>query len=75
MYGRDYGEIIVCPEIISKDARKHGNTQVFQMTWMIVHGMLHIAGMHHEASARMENRVDATESRILRSLSDSSLLH
>ncbi len=65
LYGRDYGEIIICPSVIAQDAKKQGNAQIFQMTWMVAHGMLHLAGMHHERSHATAKKVEKIEQRIL----------
>ena len=65
LYGREYGEIILCPSVIRKEAKEQGNTQVFQMTWMVLHGMLHLAGLHHEKSHLMAKRVAHLEKKIL----------
>lgn len=68
LYGPAYGEIIICPSVIAKDAKKQGNTQVFQMTWMVVHGMLHLAGIHHEQSRAAAQRVEKIEHDVLSAL-------
>ena len=65
LYGREYGEIILCPAVIKKDAKKQGNTQVFQMTWMVVHGMLHLSGLHHERSRIITEKGERIEQEIL----------
>lgn len=67
-YGPDYGEILVCPEVIRREAKKQGNSYKYQMTWMILHGMMHLAGLHHERSLKMAKRVMALEERVLRKL-------
>ena len=64
-YSKEYGEILVCPEVIWREAKERGNTQEFQMTWMIVHGMIHLAGVHHEKSAKAERKVEDMERKIL----------
>ena len=64
-YSRDYGEILLCPEVIKREARLAGNPQKYQMTWMIVHGMIHLAGMHHEKSKNVAARVEKLEKGIL----------
>ena len=65
-YGSDYGEILVCPEVIRREAKKQKNTYKYQMTWMIIHGMLHLAGMHHEKSKSASEKVEVTEKSILK---------
>ena len=67
-YGLDYGEILVCPEVIRREAKEQGNTYKYQMTWMILHGILHLAELHHEESKRVAQRVEALEKRVLHKL-------
>lgn len=64
-YNADYGEILVCTEVIRREAKKQGNSFKYQMTWMILHGMLHLAGIHHESSRIMAERVEKLEHSIL----------
>ncbi|TSC68174.1 MAG: putative rRNA maturation factor [Parcubacteria group bacterium Gr01-1014_66] len=65
-YSSQYGEIILCPDRIVRDAKKEGNSHVFQMTWMILHGMLHLAGLHHEYSSAHSRSIELLERRVLR---------
>ena len=67
-YSADYGEIIVCPVLIRKEAKKEGCSCSFQMTRMIVHGILHLAGLHHEKSRYAEKKTDHLEHIILTKL-------
>lgn len=67
-YDKEYGEILVCPKVIREEGRLAGNSYEYQMTWMIVHGMLHLAGIHHEQSARAVLRVERIEKGILKKL-------
>ena len=60
-YSPDYGEILICPGVIRQEAKAAGNTYKFQMTWMILHGMIHLAGLHHEKSRRLTNNVERLE--------------
>ena len=64
-YGSRYGEIILCPEEIRRDARQHRNRYKDQCMWMIAHGMLHLSGMHHEKSHEVEKRFTRLEEKIL----------
>lgn len=72
LYGPEYGEIIICLSIICKEAKEQSNTQVFQMTWMIVHGMLHLAGLHHEKSPAAARRAEKIERAVLDTLGNAS---
>jgi len=67
-YSPDYGEILICPSVIHRDAKMQGNSYGFQLTWMIVHGMIHLAGRHHEGSKSMAERSERIEHLILRKL-------
>ena len=64
-YGADYGEILVCSAIIRREAKEQGHSYRYQMTWMVLHGMLHLAGWHHERSRVATERVDGVERNIL----------
>lgn len=78
-YSDAYGEILLCPEIIRREALEHtgnalkntgnarakGHLFVIHMTWMIVHGMLHIAGVHHELSETEDRRSQTIEKGVL----------
>lgn len=88
-YSDAYGEILLCPEVIRREAlentgkvlkntvspeqsrgnaRVKGHLFVIHMTWMIVHGMLHIAGVHHELSETEDRRSRAIEKDIVRKI-------
>lgn len=64
-YGPDYGEILLCPEVIKKEAKTAGNSYKYQFAWMVLHGMLHLAGLHHERSKKVNARVEKLEQEIL----------
>lgn len=67
-YGAQYGEILISPEVIRREARRAGNSYRYQVTWMVLHGMLHLAGVHHETSAHLARRMGRLEERILRKM-------
>lgn len=73
-YSRDYGEILVCPPVIKKEAKDQGNTYKYQFTRMVLHGMLHLAGLHHERSKNIAQRVELLERHILHKLDFNSKL-
>ena len=67
-YGKEYGEIIVCPALIRREAKAQDNSFEYQMTWMIVHGMIHLSGSHHEKSDTAARRTEKVEQAILEKL-------
>lgn len=64
-YGPEYGEILLCPDIIKKEARAQGNSQKYQMTWMAVHGMIHLGGLHHDGGGTAIKKFERLEEQIL----------
>mgnify|MGYP001563709586 FL=1 len=70
-YNRDYGEILLCSEVIKKEAKDQGNSYKYQFTWIVLHGILHLAGMHHEKSAASAIRTAKLEKNILFKISGS----
>ena len=64
-YDKTYGEILVCESVIRREAKIAAHSYAFQMTWMIVHGMIHLSGLHHERSAVFAQRAATLEKRIL----------
>lgn len=67
-YNRDYGEILLCPAVIKKEAKAEGNTYKYQFTWMVLHGMIHLTGLHHESSRQVELKAERLEKDILSKL-------
>ena len=49
---KDEGEILICKEIARKDAPKFGRTSSEFLSFLFIHGMLHLKGMKH--GSRME---------------------
>lgn len=64
-YGKKYGEVLICPSVIREEARTRKNPYDYQMTWMVMHGMIHLAGLHHEKSKFYAARVGKLERKIL----------
>ncbi|MDO8473995.1 MAG: rRNA maturation RNase YbeY [bacterium] len=45
------GELVLCPAVIRKDARKYGITFKAELTRIFIHGLLHLVGYDHEKDA------------------------
>ncbi len=67
-YGPQYGEILLCESVIRMEAQCAKHSMRFQMTWIILHAMLHLAGMHHERSRVVAIRVERLEDRVMKRL-------
>lgn len=60
-YGKEYGEIIICPEIIRREAGISRNAVEFQTARMVLHGMVHLSGIHHEESEGADRKTTQLE--------------
>lgn len=48
------GELVICPSVISSQAREHGILVREELGYMILHGFLHLLGYDHERVSRRE---------------------
>lgn len=46
--GDELGEIVLCPVEIQKDAKKYGMMFEQALSWMLIHGILHLLEYDHE---------------------------
>ena len=67
-YDHEYGEIIVCALMIRREAKMQKHSFKYQMTWMVVHGMIHLSGLHHEKSDAAAQKAERIEQAILRDI-------
>jgi len=61
-YNRIEGEVVVCPEIVAKNARLHQTGQERELAFVLSHGILHILGFGH--GRRMYRLQDEVASRM-----------
>lgn len=64
----DYGEVVLCPEIIEQDAKKSGTDFKKAMANMLIHGILHVLGYDHEISQAKEGEMFARQAYYLENL-------
>jgi probable rRNA maturation factor len=53
------GDVVVCPAVAARNATDHGVDEVDELALLVVHGLLHLLGMDHDAedeAERMERR-------------------
>jgi rRNA maturation RNase YbeY len=43
------GELIVCPAVVARYALEDGRSANLQLSWTLIHGVLHLLGYDHEA--------------------------
>lgn len=64
-YGSEYGEIIICPEVIRREARAAGRDTRFQTARMVLHAMVHLSGIHHEESRGADRKTMRLEADLI----------
>lgn len=58
------GDIIICPEVASRQARKQGHSLTRELEILAIHGFLHLLGLEH--SAEMEEEEEKVRSWLLK---------
>ena len=60
------GDIIVCPEIVAKNAEENGKSAESETVLVICHGFLHLVGFDHADDAERERMWQAQEALVAR---------
>ena len=55
------GEIIICPQVVKKNAKKFKLTFKKELSKILIHGVLHLSGHDHEKSAREAEKMEKKE--------------
>jgi probable rRNA maturation factor len=66
-HGPGLGDLVICPQVLRREARASGTAERAHWMHLVIHGALHLIGYDHERPAdarRMERR----EVRLLRAL-------
>jgi probable rRNA maturation factor len=61
------GDVVICAPVVAREARAQGKATDAHHAHLLVHGLLHLQGLDHEAkadAARMERRERAILSRL-----------
>lgn len=51
------GELVVCPEVIERQASEHNLAYREELGYMCIHGLLHLLGFDHERGGAEERRM------------------
>jgi probable rRNA maturation factor len=65
-YGIDSAEIIICPVVIKKNAKKLNLGYNEEIARVLIHGVLHIAGYDHENSKKEEKIMEEKTEKYLK---------
>jgi probable rRNA maturation factor len=55
-YSKNEGEIILCPQIIKRQAKNFDKTPKNFLGFLVIHGMLHLKGMEHGSIMEKEEK-------------------
>ncbi len=62
---KELGDIIISVESALRESLEYGQTFQERMTWLVVHGMLHLLGYDHERSRKAERIMFSKEKELL----------
>ena len=62
------GDVVICAPVVAREAREQGKEVRAHHAHLLVHGLLHLQGMDHEASRAAAGRMERRERAILRTL-------
>jgi probable rRNA maturation factor len=62
------GDLVLCREVVEREAQEQGKTPEAHYAHMVVHGMLHLQGHDHETGSADARRMEALERKILSAL-------
>lgn len=62
------GEIVICPEVVRKNAERYGIPVKKEMVKVFIHGILHLLGHDHEKSEKQAKAMEEKENFYLQKL-------
>jgi probable rRNA maturation factor len=61
------GDLVICADVVRREAQRDGKTREAHWAHMVIHGALHLAGYDHERGERERLRMERREIAVLRS--------
>lgn len=43
-----FGQLVICPQVVANQADRAGQEFERELEWVVAHGILHVAGFHHD---------------------------
>ncbi len=62
------GELIMCPEVLKRQAKEHKLTYQQELGYMLLHGVLHLLGYDHETSPEDERKMFSIQDAVFEKL-------
>jgi probable rRNA maturation factor len=69
----EFGELVLCPEVLQRQAKENGHSFRKETAYMLIHGILHLLGYEHEGSTAKQKRAAAEMFKIQEKMFDSLL--
>jgi len=63
---RPLGDLVICADVVRREAERDGKTVAAHWAHMVVHGALHLAGYDHETGERERMRMERREIAVLK---------
>jgi probable rRNA maturation factor len=63
-----FGDLVICPEVVAREAAEQGKPLAAHYAHLIVHGMLHLQGYDHETGEEDARHMEAQEINLLAAL-------
>jgi probable rRNA maturation factor len=64
----ELGELVICPQVIKRQAKEHGLSQNEELGYMLIHGCLHLLGYDHEKSVKDAKKMFRLQDKIFAEL-------
>jgi probable rRNA maturation factor len=64
---RPLGDLVICADVVRREAERDGKPVAAHWAHMEVHGALHLAGYDHETGERARMRMERREIAVLKS--------
>jgi probable rRNA maturation factor len=62
--GDSFGELVICPQVLKKQAKEHGFSFQHELIYMLIHGVLHLLGYDHEQHQRKASEMFRIQDKI-----------
>lgn len=68
--GSDLGELVLCPDVLKRQAKEHELSFRLELGYMLIHGVLHLLGYDHENNPQDAQQMFDLQDRLFARLSD-----
>jgi probable rRNA maturation factor len=69
----ELGELVLCGEVVDRQAREHGLSRREELGYLLIHGVLHLLGYEHEKGGQAEKEMFELQDKLFDVLRDKHL--